>query len=270
MPDPYASISQADESLQSRLAEVLELRAADDLQREMLNSYLAELDPPKGSAVLEVGCGTGPVSRVLANIPSIETVVGLDPSSMFVEKARTLSKGVPGLSFDVGDGRSMDFGDGAFDVVVFHTTLCHIPGPEKALAEAYRVLKPGGRMAVFDGDYMTTTVAISESDPLQTAVELMVRNFVENPWLSRRLPRSLRALGLTVESFRSHGYTKVEDASYMQTLVERGADLMASFGTISEEAASALKQEAQRRIENGEFFGHISFISAIARRSVGL
>ena len=45
-------------------------------------------------------------------------------------------------------------------MVVFHTTLCHVPGPELALTEASRVLVAGGLLAVFDGDYATTTLRV--------------------------------------------------------------------------------------------------------------
>ena len=66
MPDPYASIDRADPDMQARLAEVLELRAADPQQRAMLQAYLSELELPELARALEVGCGTGAVSRVLA------------------------------------------------------------------------------------------------------------------------------------------------------------------------------------------------------------
>ena len=51
------------------------------------------------------------------------------------------------------------------------------------------------------------------------------------------------------------------------TIVDRGADGLAGAGSISAEQALALKAEARRRAEAGEFFGHISFISLIARKS---
>jgi ubiquinone/menaquinone biosynthesis C-methylase UbiE len=266
MPDPYASIAQSDKGMQERLADVLELRAADPQQRAMLDAYLLELQLPSAAIALDVGCGTGAVSRILAKLPSIRKVVGIDPSSVFIEKARELGKALARVSFQIADGRALPFPDASFDLVVFHTTLCHVPHPEQALREAYRVLRADGWLAVFDGDYTTTTVAIDAFDPLQRAVDAMVANFVENPWLTRRLGRALRSIGFTVTSVRSHGYMQTTDPQYMLTIVDRGADLLAGTGNVGAEHAAALKSEARRRARAGEFFGHISFVSLIARR----
>jgi SAM-dependent methyltransferase len=128
MPDPYASIAQTDEALQARLAGVLELRAADPQQRAMLNGYLSEIQLPSLARVLDVGCGTGAITRVLAEMPGVKDVVGVDPSPVFVEKARELGRGLPQLSFHTGDGRAVPFADASFDLVVFHTTraMCQI------------------------------------------------------------------------------------------------------------------------------------------------
>ena len=266
MPDPYASIIHADQGMQALLADVLEMRAADPQQRAMLESYLSELQLPSAANVLDVGCGTGSVSRVLAGMPGIRAVVGIDPSPLFVERARDLGRHLGGLSFETGDGGALAFPDASFDLVTFHTTLCHVPDPEQALREAHRVLRAGGWLAVFDGDYMTTTVAVDAFDPLQRAVDAMVANFVHNPWLTRRLRPVLGGLGFTVSGLRSHGYTQTTDPRYMLTIVDRGADVLAGSGSISVEDASALKAEARRRAEAGEFFGHISFVSLIARK----
>ena len=192
MPDVYAMITEVDPDLQEQLATVLELRAADPAQRAMLAEYTAGLDLPDGGAVLEVGCGTGPVCRHLATLPGVASVTGVDPSPLFVERARELS---PDLTFAVGDGRALDLPDDGFDAVVFHTSLCHIPDVELALAEARRVLRPGGRLAAFDGDYATMTFARDAADPLQSCAAAVIEMVVFDPWLMRRIVPLVTAAG---------------------------------------------------------------------------
>ena len=266
MADPYSFIAQAEQSVQVRLADVLELRAADPQQRAMLDRYLAEVALPRGTSALEIGCGTGAVSRRIAELFEEIEVIGVDPSPVFVEKARELAKDVSKVSFRLGDGRSLEFRDHSFDLVVFHTTLCHVPDAQKAIREAYRVLRPEGWLAVFDGDYTTATVALSDSDPLQSAVETMIANFVHDRWLIRGLPKMLSREGFAVTSCRSHGYLQTTEPMYMLTIVDRGADLLVATGCLGVEAAEGLKAEARRRVAECEFFGHISFTSLIARR----
>ncbi|HMJ54043.1 MAG TPA: methyltransferase domain-containing protein [Polyangiaceae bacterium] len=265
MSDPYATIADADPSLQERLADVLELRARDSQQQAMLRAYLSEIELPPGARALEIGCGTGAVSRALVESLHCE-VSGVDPSAVFVARARELGKLLHGLTFEQGDGRSLGFLDASFDLVVLHTTLCHVPDPEAALREAHRVLRRDGWLAVFDGDYMTTTVAIRPSDPLQLLVDAMVANFVHDPWLTRRLSKTLESNGFTVKSLRSHGYTQTAEPAYMLTLIDRGADVLSRSGALTAEGAEALRKEARRRAEAREFFGHISFVSVIARK----
>ena len=52
----------------------------------------------------------------------------------------------------------------------------------------------------------------------------------------------------------------------MLTIVDRGADILRASGQIGEETSAALKGEARRRVELGAFFGHIAYVSLIARR----
>jgi ubiquinone/menaquinone biosynthesis C-methylase UbiE len=267
MPDVYANIETAEEAVLERLVEVLELRAADPAQQAMLEDYLGDLPLPDGARVLEVGCGTGAVARMLATRPRVGSVVGLDPSAVFVDHARRLAEGMADLSYVVGSGIALPFDDGAFDAVVFHTVLSHIPDAGRALAEAARVTAAGGALAVFDGDYATTTVALGDHDPLQTCVDAAVAALVHDPYLVRRLGTLVRTAGWEIARLRSHGYVANEDPGYILTLIDRGADTLVAAGELGEPAADALKAEARRRVTAGEFFGHIAYASLIARRS---
>ena len=71
-------------------------------------------------------------------------------------------KRAPALTFDVGDGQALPYDDRTFDAVVFATTLCHVPDPVAALAEARRVLRPEGSLLI----YNTATVGLAADDPL--------------------------------------------------------------------------------------------------------
>jgi ubiquinone/menaquinone biosynthesis C-methylase UbiE len=266
MPDPYAAIAEADPALVARLADVLEIRAVDPQQRAMLVSYLADVPFTPGARILEVGCGTGAIARELARLPVTGEVVGLDPSPVFVDRARELSASLSNLAFREGDGRDLPFEGATFDVVVCHTSLCHMPECERALTEAHRVLRPGGHLAVFDGDYATTTVAIGDDDPLQTCAATAVAHLVHDPWLARRLPALVAAAGFATKAFRSHGYLQTAEPTYMLTLVDRGADIQAAAGRIGPDLAEALKAEARRRIAAGRFHGHITYVSLVASR----
>ena len=231
----------------------------------MRRSFLADITFPPGARVLEVGCGTGVLTRALARWPGIKAVVGVDTAPSLLDKARELAADLPNVAFQEADGRSLPFEAGAFDVVMFDSTLSHVAQPEDALAQAFRVLRPAGWLGVFDGDYATTTVALGDHDPLQACVDAMLANSVHDRWLVRRLPALVRGCGFEVVSLRSHGFAETT-GGYMVTIVERGADILRGLGRIDEDMASALKAEAQRRLHAGTFFGHIAYASLVARK----
>jgi demethylmenaquinone methyltransferase/2-methoxy-6-polyprenyl-1,4-benzoquinol methylase len=104
--------------LVARLADVLELRAADVRQRAMLEGYLADLPLSRGARVLEIGCGPRPIARTLAARPGVGEVVGIDPSPQLIERARARANGIANLTFVCGDGRDLPFDDDSFDAVV--------------------------------------------------------------------------------------------------------------------------------------------------------
>ena len=216
--------------------------------------------------MLEVGCGTGVLTRRLATWPDVGEVVGVDVAASLLARARELAEDLAGVSFQEADARDLPFDDETFDAVVFDSTLSHVPGPEKALAEAGRVLRPGGLLAAFDGDYSTTTVALGENDPLQSCVEAMMAGSVHDRWVVRRLPALVRACGLEPIGFRSYGYLDAE-GSYMPTIVDRGIDNLLGAGRLGETAAAASKAEARRRVDTGTFFGHIAYASLVARKA---
>ena len=266
MPDVWAILADLDPAVQDRLAGVLETRGADAQQRAMRREFLGAIEFGKGARVLEVGCGTGVLTRLLARWPGAGTVVGVDVAASLLDRARTLAAELDNATFEEADARSLPFADESFDVVVFDSTLTHVPGPDRALSEAFRVLRPGGRLAAFDGDYSTTSVALGDDDPLQACVDAMMAASVNDRWLARRLPALVREAGFEITAFSSHGFAETVDAGYMLTVVDRGADILHGDGRIGKELGDALKAEARRRLASGRFFGHVAYASCQAMR----
>jgi ubiquinone/menaquinone biosynthesis C-methylase UbiE len=265
MPDVYATITEADPATLERLIQAMEIRAAMPQQRAMLEAYLAQIEFPPGARVLEVGCGSGAIARVIAGWPGVAEVVGIDPSPTFVAKARELAQSVDRLELMQGDGRALPVESETFDVVVLHTVLSHVPDPARAVAEAARVVRRGGTVAAFDGDYATTSLASADFDPLQVCSDAAVSALVHDRWLVRRLPQLFAGAGLSPLGLCSHGYVETEPG-YMLTLADRGADHLARVGTIGSELAAALKAEARRRADAGTFFGQIAYASLLGRK----
>lgn len=92
------------------------------------------LNPPTGSTLLDVGCGTGHFSRRFAAAGL--RVTGLDPDAAMLDHARGLGGGVNYLR---GTGTALSFGDNAYDHVTAVTSLCFIADPGRALREMWRV-----------------------------------------------------------------------------------------------------------------------------------
>jgi ubiquinone/menaquinone biosynthesis C-methylase UbiE len=266
MPDIFANITQASPDILEVIADTLELRATLPQYQAILTAYLSDIVFPPHARVLEVGCGTGAVARFVAQWPNVAEVVGVDPSPALLDRARTLSAGLSMLSFQEADGKELPFPADTFDVVVLHTVLTHVPGPDALLAEVLRVLRPQGSVGIGDGDFSTATVATGDDDPLQTCVEVFVENFVHDPWLVRRVSALARAAGFAVSPLQSYGIVETSEPSLTPTWVDRGAEARLAAGHIGAELAAALKAEARRRAAEGTWFGYMAYAGLIGRK----
>jgi SAM-dependent methyltransferase len=100
-----------------------------------------------GSRVLDVATGPGHVAAEAAARGA--AVTGVDIATAMVELAR---RHYPQLVFDYGDAQELPFADGSFDAVVANFVILHLGQPERAAAEAARVLAPGGYVSLTTWD----------------------------------------------------------------------------------------------------------------------
>ena len=101
-------------------------------------------------ALLDVGTGTGRIAELLA--PRAAQVTGLDksPEMLRLARARLQHLAADRLTLVQGDFTALPFAEAAFDTVLFHQVLHYAQAPELVLAEAARVTRPGGTIALVD------------------------------------------------------------------------------------------------------------------------
>jgi ubiquinone/menaquinone biosynthesis C-methylase UbiE len=119
-------------------------RRGRDYHGHLCQRVMAGLPP--GRRLLDLGCGTGLfIERYIADGGSTGSAVGLDISTGMIEKARLRS---PVSDFLVGTAEVLPFRDAEFDAVASMLAFSYVPHPERMLAESYRVLRPGGAIAI--------------------------------------------------------------------------------------------------------------------------
>lgn len=110
------------------------------LTAQAIGPLLDSVGAGKGVRLLDVATGPGYVAAAAAEQGA--SVVGVDFSAVMVAYARRHYKGV---EFREGDAEELPLPEGSFDAVVMNFGLLHLGRPDQAIAEAYRVLRPGGR-----------------------------------------------------------------------------------------------------------------------------
>jgi ubiquinone/menaquinone biosynthesis C-methylase UbiE len=123
-------------------------RALKAYRERTLDEDTPELKPylPHGGRVLDVGCSNGGITLGVAAAIAPGHVVGIDPDGGAIRMGEQMAKnrGIDNVSFQVGDGLTLDLPDDTFDVVYSHTVLHLVIDPVKMLAEQKRVVKNGG------------------------------------------------------------------------------------------------------------------------------
>jgi ubiquinone/menaquinone biosynthesis C-methylase UbiE len=238
--DPWneTTITAAEEPGIRELARLLELRGQGEDQTSIRSAYLDLLQIAPGERALDIGCGTGVVTRAVATrVGPNGHVLGLDPSPTMLAVAREIAEreGLLGpIDFQIGDARALPVDDASLDVVLAITVLSHTTDAERAIPEFLRAVRPGGRVGIFDID--PESWVISHPDrALTRRICAAATDVITDGWLARRLPGLLEAAGL--EDVRVRAFTPVErdPEGYYASLAPMRADQAVRSGAISDE-----------------------------------
>ena len=120
-----------------------------------------------GERVLDIGSGPGFLAGEMASaVGASGSVTGIDPSEHMLSLAGE-RRAPAHLTFGPGTATDLPFPDGEFDVVTSTQVYEYVADMPRALAEAHRVLRPGGRLLVLDTDWDSTVWASSDADRMR-------------------------------------------------------------------------------------------------------
>jgi ubiquinone/menaquinone biosynthesis C-methylase UbiE len=169
---------------------------------------------------LDAGCGTGFLSFELAARGHRVTGIDFAPAMLAEARRKAVESGVS-IRFEPGDAEQLPFVAGSFGLVVSRHVLWTLPHPEAAIGEWIRVLRPGGRLAVIDGQFdpgvLTHTAENARTSPEYATVGEQL------PFLGGRPREQIETL------LRAHGLINVASDPVLD-LVEAQAQRMVEEG----------------------------------------
>lgn len=265
MADPFENVDAASAQMIEIIATGLETRAEDPSMIPVIDAYLEMLSVRDGGLIVDIGSGTGGVTRRIADRFPAASVVGLEPSDALTTKAKDLAGDRPNLSFAVGDGAALDLEKGCADVAILHTVLSHVKTPGSLIAEAVRILCRGGTLVICDADFSKATMEVAPGDPLGSCADAFVSGAVTDAWLTGKLKPLINETGLSVEHFSVLNRVVTSGMGAMTWVRMSGARLVAE-GVIGQPLADALEAEYMRRSDAGLLYSFLPFVTLIAKK----
>jgi len=259
----WSNPSKAGAAEVSQMAAFLEERSRRPDMQGINASVREVLSPNSGERILEIGCGSGILCRLIS--PRLQPegcIYGLDISLQFLIEAKNIitKLGIPdGITFGCGAGESLPYPDSTFDGALAARLLLHVDNPDSVVREMVRVVRQGGKVVVMDWDF--ETVAVDHPDRELTRRLLHWRNDYRggNNWSGRQLWRRMATSGL--QSLTVHPVVSVthgESDGLTQSLW-RAAEVARDDGAISQNEHDVWVNELKERIQSNTYFASIVY-----------
>ena len=216
----------------------------------------AALGARSGDRILDVGCGPGfYITELLEAVGREGAVAGVDISADMLAVAAKRATGHGNVEFHEADATSLPVPDASFERAVCVQVLEYVRDVPAALAEMHRVLRPGGRMLVWDVDSSTVSWHAIDRQLMRQVLAAWDKHLT-HPCLPQTLAAQLRNAGFQDVRMDAHAFATTEliPDAYGGSLVPLLEQYVAEQGGISQQEAKAWADEQRELGDHGEFF----------------
>jgi ubiquinone/menaquinone biosynthesis C-methylase UbiE len=268
LQDPWHQVDASGEA--DRLIRVLEEADLAPGWAELRQTWLDFSGLRSGDRVLDVGCGTGVVTRNLAQrVGRQGRVVGIDPSTRLIEEAlrRAEEEGLKDrIEFRCADGAALPFPDGSFDLDMASAVFGHVPNGMEVLKEMVRVARPAGTVVVFDHDIDTIVVSAADRDLTRRIVHAYCDRYFTSGWSGRELYGIFRQMNLGEIEVLPLTFTSTQFEPYWKRMVERLCTVAIKTGVVSEQEAGLWRADLEQKGREGRFFASRGYVCVRGRK----
>ena len=241
-----------DQRLIQRLERLYSTR--DVLRRREL--VRAALGARSGERILDVGCGPGfYITELLEAVGREGAVAGADISADMLAVAAKRAAGHGNVEFHEADATSLPVPDASFERAVCVQVLEYVRDVPAALAEMHRVLRPGGRMLVWDVDWSTVSWHAIDRQLMRQVLAAWDKHLT-HPSLPQTFAAQLRNAGFQDVRMDAHAFATTEliPDAYGGSLVPLLEQYVAEQGGMSQQEAKAWADEQRELGDCGGFF----------------
>lgn len=235
-----------------------------DANRSML---VEPLGAQPGETVVDFGCGPGYVTAELAEVVGADGLVhgvDLNPDLLGVASTVAAEAGVADRVrlHQAGDA-TIPLPDASVDRVVFKSVLLYVPDVDATLAEARRVLRPGGKVVAQDTDFWLSACTAFSREEWRAFLDA-IRPAFRDPTMGRNLRGALRRAGFA--EVTTSASALVDDKGFFRSTVENFFGYAREVDTLSEAAIADMARRADQAIEDGDWLFVLNFFLCTATR----
>ncbi len=227
--------------------------SGDVLRRRGLVAQALAMVP--GERLLDVGSGPGFYLAELAEtVGEIGHVTGVDSSEVMLAAAARRTAGLTNVTLLVGDATSLPVPDESFDAALSVQVYEYVIDVRTALAEMSRVLRPGGRLVIWDIDWSTVSWFSADAARMGNVLRVWDEHLA-HPSLPQRLASEMTDAGFVNIQMEGHAFVNTDAGpdAYSGGIIPLVEDFVAGHGVPAEEAA-AWRRELEALSDAGRYF----------------